>query len=202
MEKKLPFIYWMVFIIITTIFLSAIGYNIFLTSSDYIFPLVSSLNVKSKVEKSQSLEKERKAVLTLSSQKKNYEVGQTFPVKIFLNTMDAEIDGADIFIKYDSGAMEVLEEGNNFLQIGNIFKNIAGKEINKESGLIKFSILSEPKETFHGQGEIAAINFKALKKGAANISFIFIPGSTADCNVSRKGIDVLLAAINNTYIIE
>ncbi len=207
MEKKLPFIYWMIFIAVVGIIFIIVMYYAILASSDTNFSAVSLVRIRSNIGKIINSEKindniERKAILSLSPQKEESKIGNIFPVEILLDTKDFEIDGVDVFLKYDPKILEISGKEGSRIRIGNIFENFMGSEINKETGLIKFSALSKPKEKFQGQGKIATINFKSLEEGMTKISFIFERGLTTDTNVSRKGEDVLLDVVDGEYIIK
>ncbi len=207
MEKKLSFIYWMIFIAAMGTIFIIVMYYVFLSSSEINFSAISPSRIRSNIKKILNSKEindnvERKAILSLSSQKKENKIGQIFSVEILLDTKDFEIDGVDVFLKYDPKMLEISGKEGSRIRVGNVFKNFMGSEINKETGLIKFSALSEPKEKFQGQGKIATINFKSLKEGMTRISFIFERGLTTDSNVSRKGEDVLLDVINGEYTIK
>ncbi len=204
MEQKKAFIYWMVFILIIGTFFIILGYNIILSSSDFTLFSVPTVKVSLKAPKVKAPEIkniERRAVLSLSPQEGEYQIGAIFPVDILLDTKDFEIDGLDIYLKYDPGILKISDKEGNYVKEGNVFKGLLGEEINEQAGLIKFSALSDPLKKFQGQGKVANIKFKVLEQGTARVSFVFEPGLNTDSNVSKGGEDVLLGVENGEYII-
>lgn len=209
MEQKKSFIYWMVFILIIGTFFIILGYNIILSSSDFTLFSVPTVKVSLKAPKVKAPKVklpeikniERRAVLSLSPQEGEYQAGAIFPVNILLDTQGFEVDGFDVFLKYDPAILQISGEEGNYIKEGNIFNGLLGEEVDKQTGLIKFSALSDPLKKFQGEGKVATIKFKVLEKGAARIFFVFDLGLNTDSNVSKDGEDVLLSVENGEYII-
>ncbi len=205
MEQKKAFIYWMIFALIIGTFFIILGYNIILSSSEFTLFSVPTVKVSLKLPKIKAPEIkniERKAILSLSPQEGEYQAGAIFSINILLDTQGFEVDGYDIYLKYDPEILEIYGKEGNYIKEGNIFKGLLGEEIDEQAGLIKFSSLSDPMKKFQGQGKVANIKFKALAKGVANVFFVFELGSNIDSNVSKGGEDVLLGVENGKYEIK
>jgi len=205
MEQKKSFIYWMIFILVIGTIFIVLGYNIILSSSEFTLFSIPTVKVSFKSPKAKAPEIkniERRATLSLSPQEGEYAVNKVFPVDILLNTNGFSVDGLDVYLKYDSSALKILGKEGSYLEIGNVFDSLTGEKIDEQTGLVKFSALSAPTKNFLGEGKVATISFKALKKSAAKVSFIFELGSNIDSNVSKNGEDILLSVENGEYMIE
>ncbi len=141
---------------------------------------------------------DKKAVLSLITQEKEVAVGETVNVSIYLDTQGKLVDGVDVILKYDT---IILKAKDKEVKKGEVFSNVMTNEIDQKTGLIKFSALSQPGQTFSGTGTLVTLNFKALRSGQTAIAFVFEKGSTEETNVASQGKDILKEVKNLELII-
>ena len=130
-----------------------------------------------------------RAILTLQTDSQMIISGQPVAVKVMLDTQNNPIDGVDLYLSYSN-----LEPSSDLLDKStSIFSNLMGPTVVREEKTIRLSALSEPGQSFTGQGEVVTLNFNAVAAGPAKVSLNFEPGSTIDCNVSyfEAGEDIL-----------
>lgn len=136
---------------------------------------------------------EKKSSLTFDPLNSSQTLGQSFDVKIILNTQEQQTYGVDLVIKYDPAMLELqpLTHDNNYL--------VGGTRIitNWGQGEIIFSCLALPGITWQGEKELAALNFVPLQAGAADLEFIFDSDLALDCTVAGAGGADLLADVFN-----
>ena len=123
------------------------------------------------------------ATMALTPNSGTHKVSDIFDVKIMLNTNDNEVVGAQTYLEYDPAQLEVQDQNADMAGVqilgGTIFGNQMTNKV--ENGKITFSAgipMGSPK--YAGTGSLAVIKFKALTASTSNVTFNFMPGSTAD----------------------
>lgn len=155
------------------------------------------------------LKKERetkKVGLSLSPQRETFEVGETFFLRVNLNSLGYRISGADVILSYDPRLLEVVDadDKTSGIQVVTFNKSLASYPVNKvdpKEGTIKFAVAFDPELSVSGEGTLATIVFKVLKPGVAAINFDFTPSVTTDSNVGLygKAEDILSEVGNGKY---
>lgn len=144
------------------------------------------------------------AILSLEPATGSYEVGQIFKIDVKLDTQGIETAGVDIhWLNYDPSLLELqdadLTTSGLQVEAGQLYANTNTNLADFSTGKINFSQTSAGGTTFNGIGVLAALTFKALDQGEANLTFDFILNSTTDTNVASNGQDVLTSVINGSY---
>lgn len=128
-----------------------------------------------------------------------YSVGSVAKLDIHI-TSSEPTDGADIIIKYDPKALEVVPAAGaaqaDAVAVGKLYKDYPTNEFDEEKGLIFVSGLTPPNaKGFSGQGVFGSVSFKVLKSGASRVDIEFSPDSTKDSNIisTKTGKDILTA---------
>lgn len=133
---------------------------------------------KSKV---QTLQPITGASIMLRSDKANYKVGETIPVKIRVWTGGHATSGTDLSLRFDP---KVLEATSTAFTRGKIYTDFPLINIDSKNGVIKVSaVTSTAKQAFSGIGEFGVINFKAKGVGQTTLTVDFEKGQTDDSNV-------------------
>lgn len=123
------------------------------------------------------------AIMTLDPASFSAPVGQTFTVKVTVDTEGESIDTTDAILLYNSSILQVVDvvTGDNGQNpfLPDFYKNISPTEI-----YIGHSVLDmlEPKT---GQGVLATITFRGSAPGVSNLTFDCTPGKTSDTNISK-----------------
>jgi len=187
-------------IVILAFFLALIGIYIAYTASTAI-----EFDVKFSSLPINSQKTIPKASLALQSPKNNYQVGETIPVKIILDTQNNPVDGVDVILVYPADNIE--PQADNLLDKTNsVFANIIGPKTDAVKREIKFSALPLPHNSFVDRGEVATINFLAASTGQAEIKILFVKDSASesDSNVSYylEAKDILSQATGLTIQIQ
>ena len=124
------------------------------------------------------------AIMTLDPASYSAPVGQTFNVKVTIDTEGDSVTSADAVLLYDSTVLQVVDivEGdlgqNPFFP--DFFENISPSELYIGASVI------DPIETKTGQGILATITFKGNVAGLTNVTFDCTPGKTSDTNISKS----------------
>jgi len=184
MSKKYHIIGWLIIILII------VGFVIFVVKYSKV-ELGDNIIITFSPPKGKIFNKQvdyKKAILSLFVEQEEIKAGDEIKVNIILDTQSQPVDGVDVILKYDP---LVLKAQDKEVKKGEVFTNFMTNEINQETGIIKFSALSQPGQAFTGQGVLAFIDFQALKQGQTPISFVFEPASTQDTNVASQSKDIL-----------
>jgi len=135
------------------------------------------------------------AILSLDSFKVNYQLGETLPLIINLDSKGLMVDGVDVLITYDPSYLEpqFLTDKNPLDTTESVFAVFPLVKVDEAIGQIKFSALSSPAQSFTGKGQVAKLQFKTIRQGETFLKIKFKPGLTNDSNVALagKGRDVL-----------
>lgn len=139
------------------------------------------------------------AKLTVDPSTKSVKVGDTFTLNIGLNTESQAVDGVDVhYLNYDKDKLEV--QGAT-ITAGVLFGMTPFNNVDATNGRIDFSQAATGGSNYNGSGTLATITFKALKEGAANLTFNYTYGTTSDCNVAAAGSDLLNGVTNGVVTI-
>ena len=119
------------------------------------------------------------AALLLLPASADFSVGDEFDTTIQLNTANYDLSSADMIIRYDPSALELVS-----YSWGNLFNSSFSFIPSPESGEIKLGAGSL-NQTYNGQGILATLHFRVL---AGNISTgvwtYFLPNETVDSNAT------------------
>ncbi len=144
--------------------------------------------------------------LTMEPQTRAAKVGETFKVDIILDTGANPVDGVDIYdLHYDPTILSVVDdvatvEGVQIMP-GNLMAINALNTVDQATGTIRFSQAAIGGSNYNGEGVLASIHFKAVKKGSAYLKFDFDLGSTKDTNAAHGGRDRLLNVVDGLYTV-
>lgn len=107
---------------------------------------------------------------SFSFDKNSYSVsvGQTVQVQINIDAGAEQVNGADVYINYDSSSLSVES-----ISAGSFFPTVT----NDKSIIYIAGLVDDPATSKTGNGVLATITFKGLKDGTANLNF--------DCNNSK-----------------
>lgn len=136
------------------------------------------------------------AKLVVDSARTTYQVGDTIPVKIRVVTGGRPTDSTDLVLHYDKAILEPL---SNDITVGKFYDDYPIAEADQTNGVVQISGLTAiGKEGFSGVGELATINFKAIKEGNAKLTVDFNPGATNESNVvlSNSSKDIIGQVFN------
>lgn len=151
-------------------------------------------------------------LVTTPSGSTSIPVGSTASIAIVLNTENIDIQGVDIrYLRYDPTMLEVQDDdsaqaGVQILK-GTLMIQTLTNTVNTTAGEINFSQIPQAGISFRNTGNVdeartlATIRVKALREGAATLSYDFTAGSTTDTNVASNGSDVLTAPATVTLSI-
>ncbi len=134
--------------------------------------------------------------------------GTGFWMPVHLDTDGAATSGVEVVIRYDPGALQVVDQdaGMEGIQIlgGGLYASNDVNQVFQDQGIIWFSSLNTNGTTFTGSGTLASIPFHA--SGAVSqttVSLSYAPDWTTDSNVLAPGItlDQLTAVTDATFAI-
>lgn len=162
----------------------------------------------------------KKAVLSLTVPKTEYQIGEMIDVKTSLEIKKGKIQGVDLLIKYDpnflipltvSGQKEDLAKETGSIRVDPLkyldtqetsFDIFPFLTINEKSGLISFSALTKPLQELSGDIVICSLKFLAIKNGETSLDIVFEKGKTEESNVASSGRDILENVKNLNLIIK
>ena len=153
------------------------------------------------------------ATLSLSPSSGTFNKSCPFSLEIIVDTQDAETDGTDAILIYDSTRFTA---NSNSITQGTIYaaypgNNICENDNNLSPGIGKVTIsgLASVSSAFSGKGTLAKITFtvkESAPTGATQVKFDFDindKSKTTDSNVVQRGTiaDVLNSVVNGNYTI-
>ncbi|MCG2685799.1 cohesin domain-containing protein [Candidatus Parcubacteria bacterium] len=122
------------------------------------------------------------------------ETNGSFQIDVTLNTQGQESGGVDIVISFDPDILELVD---NTIEPGIIFGNYFGRQVDHRKGIVQISATGQ----FSGQGRVAGLSFRPLKRGETAVDLVFKTGGAQECAVwdttEKKD---LLKAVNGTII--
>jgi len=157
---------------------------------------------------------QRKAIMSLVSDKGDYNFGDIVKISVVLSTENRKTPGVDVLLAYDPEFLQALSlsgakltgkgivkfKSEQILDVSNSkFDTFPYFSIDYNKSLLLFEALTQPLKNFQGIGEIGSLNFKALKSGKTQIKLVFQKGSAIDSNIAFAGRDVL-TSVNNVEI--
>lgn len=135
------------------------------------------------------------ASLSFDPASKTVALNETFSVNVVLNTGGAETNGVDAIIRYDGNKLEFVSAA-----MGSLYESILTPNPTPSTpGSLTLGAATT--QTYNGTGTFAAITFKAIAEGTANVYFDFTADSTTDSNVAYQGEDLLGSISNASYTI-
>ena len=147
------------------------------------------------------------ATLSLSPASGTFNKGCPVTLDIILDTGEADTDGTDAILIYDSSKFTATTINTDLTP--KIYSDYPGSNIDEASGKVTVSGLASVSSAFKGKGTLAKINFTVKETagtGATMVKFDFDPNDktkTTDSNVVERGTvsDVLSAVTNGNYTI-
>lgn len=136
-------------------------------------------------------------MLEFSPSSGSYTNGDTFVVKIKVNSGTEKSQGVDAWVTFDEDKLEVqsIETVSS-----PAFTFSLGKNIYNDSGKFDISCTSTDMSTYNAtvlDGELVAVTFKAKATGTAEANFSCSTGSTIDSNIfNMSAVDVINCASN------
>lgn len=123
--------------------------------------------------------------LALLSLKKDYKVGDSFPVDISLFTGGHKTVGTDVVVKYDPKFLEAT--AGAFIK-GTTYPDYPAVNVDNISGIITASGIDAPSgKGFAGTGLFGKVWFSAKSKGLTTIRLSFVKDAYTDSNVVELG---------------
>jgi len=122
------------------------------------------------------------------------ETNEVFQIDVTLNTQGQESGGVDVVVSFDP---DILELVGNTIEPGIIFGNYFGRRVDRRKGIVQISATGQ----FSGQGKVASLSFRPLKRGETGVNLIFQIGGAQECavwNTTEK--KDLLKTVNGTKI--
>jgi len=147
------------------------------------------------LEKSQLLPEQPKLVEFIIPEKKQYKIGEIFPVELDVNTKNIPVNAVQTDLSFDTNKVGIVK-----LSLENSFAQIfIQKETNNESGYLRLTG-GLPNPGFTGEkGHFATAYF--LAKQAGLVEFSFLPSSLVLAN-NGDGTNILKSYPTITYLIK
>lgn len=141
---------------------------------------------------------------SLNPAAKTVGVGDSFDVKILLDTGGQQVSGGTAVLIYDPSKLSVLDANTSAvgtqISSGTIFTNPLTNSTDAVAGKITLDYGSS-QSTFSSQGTFGTISFKALTQSSSTpVSFV-LTGTSGTSAVYSGGVNVLSAATNGSYAI-
>jgi len=118
------------------------------------------------------------AVLKVEPNQGKFKLGESFQVKILLDTKEWQTDAADIRLRFPPQMLSVSK-----IIPGQIYDDYPAQKVDADNGVIIINGISFLNKTFGGKGIFATLILKGIKPGNANLIFEYTPSSTTDSNV-------------------
>lgn len=120
------------------------------------------------------------ASLSISPASGSYRVGETFEIRINLDTAGARTSGTDVKLNYDPARLDAVA-----IAKGSLYPLYVGEQIDTTNGMVRISGLSSSSnQLFSGSGVFATVRFRPRATGTTQLNFDFTPGEKNDCNVA------------------
>ncbi len=142
-----------------------------------------------------------KATISLAADKKIYQVGETIPVNVQIDTSGKKTDGTDLLLHFDPKALDASPAA---IIKGTIYGEYPVTTVDTKNGIISISGISSLSKEYSGTGLFATINFTAKTKGQTSILVDFTPNLTTDSNIVETGTgkDILEQVANLSLTIQ
>ncbi|GEM_PF-2389650 len=132
--------------------------------------------------------------------------GTNFWMPVTLDTDGAATNGVEVVIRYDPGALQVIDQDSGMdgiqIQGGSLYASNDVNQVFQDQGIIWFSSLNTDSSTFTGSGILASIPFHASSAiDQTTVSLSYSPNWTTDSNILAPGIalDQLTAVTDATF---
>ena len=133
------------------------------------------------------------ATFSFSPVSQSVALNEQFTLNILLDTANAETDGADAIITYDSLYLTPISAS-----LGSLYDTVVTNSTSTSNKVI-LSAVASGNTNYSGSGTFATVTFKAIKAGSTDVSFNYISGATTDSNITSNQADVL-SSVNSTTI--
>lgn len=133
--------------------------------------------------------------IILSIPKKEFEVGETIPVTIKIDTAQSNTIAADVILNYDPKMVSTITPliSQNFRK-GDIYSDYPSISNNPSTGIFQASAINSlGGQGFKGEGDFGVLNLKANAPGTATIKVDFQKGAKGDSNLlgEADSVDIL-----------
>lgn len=137
------------------------------------------------------------AEMSLTPHELEVAVSDSFEVGVALDSKGKNISAAMAIVKYDPRNLKVksVRNGSGF---DRYFRDIG------EPGNLYLEAIANPGNSFNGKGEIAIIEFSALRSSNTEVVFDFTQGrgsKTSGAVSAESGLNILKSVQKGTYII-
>ena len=123
----------------------------------------------------------------------NIAEGDTFNIKIIIDTEGKGVYGASSIINFDPKYLQVLSIDYQNKVFGIYPAAIPGND----EGKIQISgITASVNKPYSGSGTFAIVTFQAIGQGSTNLDFDFTPGQTNDSNATTLENDIVVDTLN------
>lgn len=139
--------------------------------------------------------------ISLNVSKTSFQVAETVPVLVLVDTGDHQVAGVDLIVHFDP---KILEATSADLVKGKIFDDYPAVSVDANKGLISISGIASLQNNFKGKGLFATLNLKAKAAGKASVTIDFQKGSTTDSNLveASSSQDVLERVVNLELVVK
>ncbi len=149
------------------------------------------------------------ATLSLSPTSGTHAVGDSFEVKINLDTSGVATSGTDAYVRFDPNVLTVVDSqagtDGTQIQAGTLYSQTSFNSVDNSTGKVSFSgSKTGGSPGYTGSGTLATITFQAVKEASStSVSFDFTQNSTTDSNVisNADSTDALTNVTNASYAI-
>lgn len=146
------------------------------------------------------------ATLSFSPTSGSYASGDTFDVKINLDTESQAPTSTDVIARFDPSVLQVVDSvtGTTGVQVlpGSLYSATTLNTVDNGTGTIKFSAANTGSSGYTGSGTLATITFRGLKEASTTaVTFTFTSGQTTDSNVSLSNSDLLTRVTDASFTI-
>ncbi len=150
---------------------------------------------------------EFKGSLSLDPVSGTLNKGCSYPIKVVVDTNNAETDGTDAIIFYDASRFSITS--TDITSGTGTYADFPGSNVDEQGGKITISGLASVTTPFTGRGTLATLNFKVKDNagtGATIIKFDYDPNfknKTTDSNIVQRNTiaDILNSVVNGNYTI-
>lgn len=126
--------------------------------------------------------------LSFEPTQKGVSIGESFTVKININTSSQQTSGADAQITYDSNVLQI-----GTISSGGFYSNFGSNPVSGEPNKYTISgFETDSTSTKTGTGTFAQIIFTGKASGTSTVSFDCTAGNTTDSNIIKVGGDDII----------
>ena len=138
------------------------------------------------------------AKISLNVPKLNFNINETIPVMISINTGSHTISGADLLIHYDA---KIIEASTGGIIKGKTFDEYPLMSVDANKALISISGVSSLNKSFSGIGQFATLYLKGKVSGKTALTIDFKKGVTTNSNLTEASTSLnILEQVDNLVL--